>query len=189
MEDVEICPLWWKIFHFKKNFKKNFYSQRQKFFHFWWKNFHFGEFFFRHLDLLVSQIASQMADVDICPLWWKIFHFKKFPGKKFLFQNHMNWNIPQRWKFFHFQWKNFHFGEILFSGPGPQRLPLLSPNMQSGKFSTFVENFPLSKSCKKKFFCRIARIGTFCRGRKFFTFGGKFSILVKFYFRLLDLRV
>ena len=64
----------------------------------------------------------------------------------------MNWNILQRWKFFHFWWKNFHFGEILFSGSGPSRLPNLSPKMQSGKFSTLVENFPLSKSCKKKKF-------------------------------------
>ena len=63
----------------------------------------------------------------------------------------MNWNILQRWKFFHFWWKIFHFGEILFSGSGPSRLPNLSPKMQSGKFSTLVENFPLSKSCKKKF--------------------------------------
>ena len=59
-----------------------------------------------------------------------------------------------------------------------------------GIFSTLVENFPLSKTCKKKKnFCRIAWIGTFCRGRKFSTFGGKISTLVKFYFRHLDLRV
>merc|ERR1712030_246389 len=74
------------------------------------------------------------------------------PKKKKIFQNHMNWNILQRWKFFHFWWKIFHFGEILFSGSGPSRLPNLSPEMQSENFSTLVENFPLSKSCKKKFF-------------------------------------
>ena len=102
----------------------------------------------------------------------------------------MNWNILQRWKFFHFWWKIFHFGEFFFSATRPSRLPNLSPKMQSGNFSTLVENFPLSKSCKKKnFFCRIAWIGTFCRGRKFSTFGGKISTLVKFYFRHLDLHV
>ena len=67
--------------------------------------------------------------IEWVPWWknWKFFHLgkkfstsKKFSRKKkFLFQNHMNWNILQRWKFFHFWWKNFHFGEILFSGSGP----------------------------------------------------------------------
>ena len=89
----------------------------------------------------------------------------------------MNWNILQRWKFFHFWWKIFHFGEILFSGSGPSRLPNLSPKMQSGNFSTLVENFPLSKSCKKKiFYSKITWIGSFCiekffpKNRKFFHF-------------------
>ena len=69
--------------------------QRSKIFHFWWKIFHFGEIFFsasgpsrlpncipegrcgnfstlvklffRHLDLLVSQTASQMEDVENFP--------------------------------------------------------------------------------------------------------------------------
>ena len=86
--------------------------------------------------------------------------------------------------------ENFPLWWIFFSATRPSRLPNLSPKMQSGNFSTLVENFPLSKSCKKKnFFCRIAWIGTFCRGRKFSTFGGKLSTLVKFYFRHLDLRV
>ena len=127
-----------------------------------------------------SHELEHSAEVEKFPLWWifffgiwtfsfaklhprrkmwKFFHFggkfstsKNFQKKKILFQNHMNWNILQRWKFFHFWWKIFHFGEILFSGSGPSRLPNLSPKMQSGKFSTLVENFPLSKSCKKKKF-------------------------------------
>ena len=94
----------------------------------------------------------------------------------------MNWNILQRWKFFHFWWKIFHFGEILFSGSGPSRLPNLSPKMQSGNFSTLVENFPLSKSCKKKkiipkshelghsaqksFFRKIGNFSTFSKNSK-----------------------
>ena len=38
----------------------------------------------------------------------------------------------------------------LDSVSGPWRLPNLSPKMQSGNFSTLVENFPLSKIGKKK---------------------------------------
>ena len=96
-----------------------------------------------------------------CQWGWKFGHSFHFGGKfstsknfqiKKLFQNHMNWNILQRWKFFHFWWKIFHFDEILFSGSGPSSLPNLSPKTQSGNFSTLVENFPLSKSCKKKIF-------------------------------------
>ena len=55
--------------------------------------------------------------------------------------------------------------------------------------STLVENSPLRKISTKKFYSRITWLGTFCRGGKFSTFGGKFSTLVKFVFRHLDLRV
>ena len=77
----------------------------------------------------------------------------------------------------------------IFHSSGLPSVPKFSPNEEIGKFSTLVENSPLPKICKKKFFCRIAWIGTFCRGRKISTFGGKFSTLVKFYFQHLDLRV
>ena len=111
-------------------------------------------------------------------------------SKKKLFQNHMNWDILQSWKIFHFDWKNFHFSENFFTLLDFQACP---NSVQMKK----LENFPLwwkilhfQKSAKKKkFFCRIAWIGTFCRGRKISTFGGKFSTLVKFYFQHLDLRV
>ena len=86
--------------------------------------------------------------------------------------------------------EKFHFSGFFFHSSGLPSVPKFSPNEEIGKFSTLVENSPLPKICKKKnFFCRIAWIGTFCRGRKFSTFGGKFSTLVKFYFRHLDLRV
>ena len=64
----------------------------------------------------------------------------------------MNWNILQRSKIFHFWWKIFHFGEILFSASRPSRLPNFIPNWEIGNFSTLVGNFPLSKICKKKIF-------------------------------------
>ena len=102
----------------------------------------------------------------------------------------MNWNILQRWKIFHFWWKIFHFGEIFFSASGPSRLPNCIPEGRCGNFSTLVENFPLRKISKKKnFYSKITWIGTFCRGGNFSTFGGKFSTLAKFCFRVLDLRV
>ena len=127
--------------------------QRWKIFHFWWKIFHFGEIFF--LTSRPSRLPNCIPE-GICGNFSTLvenFPLRKISKKKkFLFQNQMNWNILQRWKFFHFWWKIFHFGEILFSGSGPLRLPNLSPKMQSGKFSTLVENFPLSKSCKKKNF-------------------------------------
>ena len=91
---------------------------------------------------------------------------------------------------FPFLLEKFHFSGKFFHSSGLPSVPKFSPNEEIGKFSTLVENFPLPKICKKKnFFCRIAWIGTFCRGRKFSTFGGKFSTLAKFYFRVLDLRV
>ena len=102
----------------------------------------------------------------------------------------MNWNILQRWKIFHFWWKIFHFGEIFFSASRPSRLPNCIPEGRCGNFSTLVENFPLRKISKKKnFYSKITWIGTFCRGGNFSTFGGKFSTLAKFCFRVLDLRV
>ena len=58
----------------------------------------------------------------------------------------MNWNILQRWNFFHFWWKISHCGEKNSSASGPSRLPTFGQNMQSGNFSTLVDNFPLSKS-------------------------------------------
>ena len=62
----------------------------------------------------------------------------------------MNWNILQRWKFFHFWWKIFHFGEFFFSASRPSRLPNCIPDGRCGNFSTLVENFPLRKISKKK---------------------------------------
>ena len=57
------------------------------------------KFCFWNPDLRVCQISAQIKEVDNFPLWWKIFHFQKVPKKKFLFQNHMNWNILHRWLF------------------------------------------------------------------------------------------
>ena len=134
--------------------------QRWKFFHFWWKIFHFGEFFFSASR--PSRLPNCIPD-GRCGNFFTLvenFPLRKISKKKKLFQNHMNWNILQRWKFFHFWWKIFHFDEILFSGSGPSSLPNLSPKTQSGNFSTLVENFPLSKSCKKKkFFAELHELG------------------------------
>merc|ERR1712001_355131 len=90
--------------------------------------------------------SSRIEIVEFFPLHWKIFHLKK----KKLFQNHMNWNILQRWKIFHFWWKIFHFGEIIFSASRPSRLPNCIPEGRCGNFSTLLENFPLQKIFKKK---------------------------------------
>ena len=109
--------------------------------------------------------------------------------KKFLFQNHMNWDILQSWKIFHFYWKNFHFSENFFTLLDFQACPNSVQMKKLEIFPLWWKIFHFQKSAKKKFFCRIAWIGTFCRGRKFSTFGGKISTLVKFYFRHLDLRV
>merc|ERR1712001_505732 len=72
------------------------------------------------------------------------------PKKKNLFQNNMSWDILQRWKNFHFWWKIFHFGEIIFSASRPSRLPNCIPEGRCGNFSTLVENFSLRKISKKK---------------------------------------
>ena len=114
--------------------------QRWKIFHFWCKNFHFGNFF-QHLDLLVCQIASQMEEVHIFPISWKIFHFEKIQKNIFLFQNHMNRIILQRWKF-------FHFGEFFFSASGSSRLP--NPIPKEKKNFRFGGEFSTSKKLKKK---------------------------------------
>ena len=55
----------------------------------------------------------------------------------------MNWNILQRWKF-------FHFGGFFFSASRPSRLPNCIPDGRCRNFSTLVENFPLRKISKKK---------------------------------------
>ena len=188
----------WKFFHFGGKFstfknlqKKKFFCRiawigtfcrGRKFSTFGGKFSTLVKFYFRHLDLRVCQISSPKEKLEFFPLWWKIFHLQKCaPKKKFFLQNCMNWNILQRWKIFQFWWKIFHFGEILFSASRPSRLPNFIPNWEIGNFSTLVENFPLSKICKKKNFCRIAWIGTFCRGnffpknRKFFHFSDFFE--------------
>ena len=77
-----------------------------------------------------------MREVEIFPLWWKIFHFQKISTKKKLFENHMNWNILQRWKFFHFCGKVFQ---------------------QSGKISTSLAQIlqtPRSR-CRKPIFGKV----------------------------------
>ena len=65
----------------------------------------------------------------------------------------MNWDILQRWKIFHFYWKNFH--------------------LIRGKFLTLVEKFPLPKkicipkshalehSAEETFFRKIGNFSTF----------------------------
>ena len=157
--------------------------QSWKIIYFYWKISTLVKIFSLFWTSKRAQIQSKWRN-------WKFFHFggkfstfKNLQKKKFFLQNCMNWNILQRSKIFHFWWKIFHFGEILFSASRPSRLPNFIPKREIGIFSTLVENFPLTKMCtkKKKFFCRIAWIGTFCRGnffpknRKFFHFSDFFE--------------
>ena len=81
--------------------------------------------------------------------------------KKFLFQNHMNWDILQRWKIFYFYWKNFHFSENFFTLLDFQACP---NSVQMKK----LENFPLwwkilhfQKPAIKFFFLQIFESGKF----------------------------
>ena len=109
--------------------------------------------------------------------------------KKYLFQNHMNWDILQSWKIFHFYWKNFHFSENFFTLLDFQAWPNFIPNWKIGNFSTLVENFPLSKICKKKkfFFAELHELehsaeGTFFRKIGNFSTFPIFSKIPKIYF-------
>ena len=105
------------------------------------------------------------------------------------------WNFKQKIRLKHSTCKTsagleqnlhlFRFGRILFSASGPSSVPEIIPDKESEHFYNTVENFPHPK----KNYSKITWIGTFCRGGKFSTFGGKFSTLVKFYFRHLDLCV
>ena len=70
--------------------------------------------------------------------------------KKIFLQNCMNWNILQRSKIFHFWWKNFHFGEILFSASRPSRLPNFIPNGKNWNFFHFGGKFSTFKKLQKK---------------------------------------
>ena len=113
--------------------------------------------------------------------------------KKFFLQNCKNWNILQRCKIFFFSKKCHPSRGILKVENFPlqkknfflqncknwnilQRCKIffLSKKCHPSRGILKVENFPLQQ--KKFFFCRIARIGTFCRGnffpknRKFFHF-------------------
>ena len=139
MEEVENFPLWWKKKFYSKIKWIGTFGRGGKFSTFGGTFFTLVEICFWHPDLRVCQILAQIEEVENFPLWWKIFHFQK----KKLFQNHMNWNILQRWKIFHFWWKFFHFGENLFLASGPSSMPNFCPNT-GGKFSS-------SKKFKKKF--------------------------------------
>ena len=111
-----------------------------------------------------------MEDVLNFPHRWKIVHLQKI---FFLFQNHTNWNILQRWKF-------FHFGENYFSASRPSRLPNLSPIWGKWKFFHFGGKFSTSKffffliaelhelehSAEATFFRKIGKFSTFSKNSK-----------------------
>ena len=94
----------------------------------------------------------------------------------------MNWNILQRWKFFHFWWKIFHFGEIFFL-----HLYLIfakfHPKWKKWKIFHFGGKFPTSKKFPKK------KIIPKSHELEDSADGGKISALAKFCFRVLDLSV
>merc|ERR1712030_89016 len=131
MVDVEIFPLR-KISKKKKNIPKSHELEHSAELEIYpllvenfplWRNFVFGFWTFA------------FAKFEPKDAKWKFFHFggkfstfKKLQKKFFFLQNYMNWNILQRSKIFHFWWKTFHFGEILFSASRPSRLPNLIPN-------------------------------------------------------------
>ena len=86
----------------------------------------------------------------------------------------MNWKILQRWKIFHFWWKNCHFGEI-FSRYLDLRVVKFHPKWKN--LSTLVDNFPLPKkiipksheldhSAQKSFFRKIGNFSTFSENSK-----------------------
>merc|ERR1712030_263642 len=78
------------------------------------------------------------------------FPLSKSCQKKYFLQNCMNWNILQRSKIFHFWWKTFHFGDILFSAFKPSRLPNFIPNEKNWNFFHFGGKFSPLKNLKKK---------------------------------------
>ena len=93
-------------------------------------------FFLWHLDLCVCKIPSQME--EFIHIGGQFSISKKFQKKKILFQNHMNWNILQRWNI-------VHLGEIIFRHLDLRVCKIWAPYEGSGNFSTLVENFPLHK--------------------------------------------
>ena len=111
---IELAPWWkkWKFFHFGKKFSTSKKLKKNKIFipksheleHsaeveifplFGGKFSTLAKIDFRHLDLHVWLMWTQMREVENFPLWWKIFHFQKIKKKK-LFQNNMNWVILHR---------------------------------------------------------------------------------------------
>ena len=85
----------------------------------------------------------------------------------------MNWDICKR-------------GKISDKCIWTYKCAKFQPERKKWKIFHFGEKFSTSK---KKNSSKITWIGTFARGGKFSTFGGKFSTLVKFVFWHQDLRV